>query len=81
VRGSRNVEMCVRLEVCLATGLARKLRINPHPESVSVSVGGWVGEWCILYCKWMKRPRKTWMEGVRSAMKTRHLEGDQWLNR
>jgi hypothetical protein len=27
------------------------------------------------------RPRKTWMEGVRAAMKTRHLEADQWLNR
>jgi hypothetical protein len=27
------------------------------------------------------RLRKTWMEGVRAAMKTRHLEGDQWLNR
>jgi hypothetical protein len=27
------------------------------------------------------RPRKTWMEGVRRAMKTRHLEADQWLNR
>jgi hypothetical protein len=27
------------------------------------------------------RPRKTWMEGVRAAMKTRHLESDQWLNR
>jgi len=27
------------------------------------------------------RPRKTWMEGVRAAMKTRHLEEDQWLNR
>ena len=26
------------------------------------------------------RPRKTWMEGVRAAMKTRHLEADQWLN-
>ena len=26
-------------------------------------------------------PRKTWMEGVRAAMKTRHLEEDQWLNR
>jgi hypothetical protein len=25
-------------------------------------------------------PRKTWMEGVRAAMKTRHLEADQ-LNR
>ena len=22
-----------------------------------------------------------WMEGVRAAMKTRHLEADQWLNR
>jgi len=22
-----------------------------------------------------------WMEGVRAAMKTRHLEEDQWLNR
>jgi len=28
------------------------------------------------------RPRKTWVEGVRAAMKTRgHLEADQWLNR
>ena len=27
------------------------------------------------------RPRKTWMEGVRAAMKTRHVEADQWLNR
>jgi hypothetical protein len=27
------------------------------------------------------RPRKTWMEGVRVAMTTRHLETDQWLNR
>jgi hypothetical protein len=27
------------------------------------------------------RPRKTWMEGVRAAMETRHLEEDQWLNR
>jgi len=27
------------------------------------------------------RPRKTWMEGVRAAMKTRHLEADRWLNR
>ena len=27
------------------------------------------------------RPRKTWMEGVRAAMKTRHLEAEQWLNR
>jgi hypothetical protein len=26
------------------------------------------------------RPRKTWMEGVRAAMKTRYLEADQWLN-
>ena len=26
------------------------------------------------------RPRKTWMEGVRAAMKKRHLEADQWLN-
>ena len=25
------------------------------------------------------RPRKTRMEGVRAAMKTRHLEADQWL--
>jgi hypothetical protein len=27
------------------------------------------------------RPRKTWMEGVRAAMETRHLKADQWLNR
>jgi hypothetical protein len=27
------------------------------------------------------RPKKTWMEGVRAAMKKRHLEADQRLNR
>jgi hypothetical protein len=27
------------------------------------------------------RPRKTWIEGVRAAMKTRYLKADQWLNR
>jgi len=27
------------------------------------------------------RLRKTWMEGVRAAMKTRDLEADLWLNR
>jgi hypothetical protein len=27
------------------------------------------------------RPRKTWMEGIRAALKTRHLETDQGLNR
>ena len=27
------------------------------------------------------RPRKMWMEGVRAATKTRHLEADHWLNR
>jgi hypothetical protein len=27
------------------------------------------------------KKKKTWMEGVRAAMKTRHLEADQWLNR
>jgi hypothetical protein len=26
-------------------------------------------------------PRKTWMEGVKAAMKTRNLEPDQWRNR
>jgi hypothetical protein len=25
--------------------------------------------------------KKTWMEGVRAAMETRHLEAEQWLNR
>jgi hypothetical protein len=41
-----------------------------------------------LFMKWIPgerrkrgRPRKTWMKGVRAAMKTRHLEADQWLNR
>jgi hypothetical protein len=28
-----------------------------------------------------KKKKKTWMEGVRAAMKNRHLEADQWLNR
>jgi hypothetical protein len=27
------------------------------------------------------RPKKTWMEGLRAAMKTRNSEADQWLNR
>src|SRR5215468_9064438 len=27
------------------------------------------------------RPRKTWMEGVQAAMKTRNLEPDRWRNR
>ena len=27
------------------------------------------------------RPRKKAVEGVRAAIKTRHLEADQWLNR
>jgi hypothetical protein len=27
------------------------------------------------------KKKKTWMEGVRAAMETRHLEADQWLNR
>jgi hypothetical protein len=27
------------------------------------------------------RPRQTWMEGVRAAIETGHLEADQWLNR
>ena len=27
------------------------------------------------------RPRKSWMEGVQAAMKTRNLEPDQWGNR
>jgi hypothetical protein len=35
----------------------------------------------ILYKFFTRFPRKTWMEGVRAAMKTRHLEADQWLNR
>jgi len=26
-------------------------------------------------------PRKTWMEGVQAAMKTRNLEPDKWRNR
>jgi hypothetical protein len=29
----------------------------------------------------VKKKKKTWMEGVRAAMETRHLEADQWLNR
>jgi hypothetical protein len=28
-----------------------------------------------------KRPRKTWMEGVKAATTTRNLEPDQWRNR
>jgi len=38
-------------------------------------------EWILGERRKRRRPRKTWMEGVRAAMKTRHLGGDQWLNR
>ena len=35
-------------------------------------------EWVPGGKKKKRTPRKTWMEGVRAAMKTRHLEADQW---
>jgi hypothetical protein len=38
-----------------------------------------VNETAIIFSdeeKTLGRPRKTWMEGVRAAMKTRHLEAD-----
>jgi hypothetical protein len=38
-------------------------------------------EWIPVERRKRGRPRKTWMEGVRAAMKTRYLEADQWLNR
>ena len=38
-------------------------------------------EWILGKRRKRGRPRKTWMEGVRAAMKTKHLEEDQWLNR
>jgi len=38
-------------------------------------------EWIPVERRERGRPRKTWVEGVRAAMKTRHLEADQWLNR
>jgi len=38
-------------------------------------------EWIPGERKKRGRPKKTWMEGVRAAMTTRHLEADQWLNR
>jgi len=34
-------------------------------------------EWIPVERRKRGRPRKTWMEGVRAAMKTRHLEADQ----
>jgi hypothetical protein len=41
-----------------------------------------------LIMKWIpeerrkrRHPRKTWMEGVQAAMRTRNLEPDQWRNR
>jgi hypothetical protein len=37
-------------------------------------------EWIPGESRKRRRPRKTWMEGIRAAM-TRHLEADQWLNR
>jgi hypothetical protein len=38
-------------------------------------------EWIALERRKSGRPRKTWMEGVKAAMKTRNLEPDQWRNR
>jgi hypothetical protein len=38
-------------------------------------------EWISEEKKKRERPRKTWVEGVRAAMKTRHLEADGWLIR
>jgi hypothetical protein len=38
-------------------------------------------EWIPLERRKRGRPRKTWMEGVKAAMKTRNLEPDQWRNR
>jgi len=35
-------------------------------------------EWIPLERRKRGRPRKTWMEGVQAAMKTRNLEPDQW---
>jgi len=47
-------------------------------------VFGFLAFFCFLVMEWIPgerrkrgRPRKTWMEGVRAAMKTRHLEEDQ----
>jgi len=40
-----------------------------------------ITEWIPRERRKRGRQRKTWMEGVRAAMKTRHLEADQWLNR
>ena len=38
-------------------------------------------EWVALQRRKRGRSRKTWMEGVQAAMKTRNLERDQWRNR
>ena len=38
-------------------------------------------EWIPLERRKRGRPRKTWMEGVQTAMTTRNLEPDQWRNR
>jgi hypothetical protein len=58
------------------------------PLSFRGLVSGFLAFFYFLVMEWIpgerrKRgsPRKTWMEGVRAAMKTRHLEKNQWLNR
>jgi hypothetical protein len=38
-------------------------------------------EWIPEKRRKRRKKKKTWIEGVRAAMKTRHLEADQWLNR
>jgi len=40
-----------------------------------------ITEWIPRERRKRGRPRKTWMEGVQAAVKTRNLEPGQWRNR
>jgi len=58
-------------------GAKVKIRIMAFAERIAKLIMEWI--------PWERRkrghPRKTWMEGVKIAIKTRNLEPDQWRNR
>ena len=79
-----DVSLTVRLSITLANDqllhkffIIHLLQSSMQDERLSKLIMEWIpGE-----RRKRGRPRKTWMGGVRAAMKTRHLEEDQWLNR
>ena len=66
---------------CVSVGYIKRLD-NGHVKRMQEErLPKLIMEWIPEERRERGRPRKTWMEGVQAAMKTRHLETDQWLNR